>query len=123
MFRLEKTFRFEASHQLPKHDGKCARLHGHSWVGRVVIEGPDLIGDGAKAGMLQDYGDLSAVVKPLVDGYLDHWHLNDSTGLENPTSEELARWIFHKLKASLPLLTEVQIEETCTSKAIYRPIS
>lgn len=54
MFRLEKTFRFEASHQLPKHDGKCARLHGHSWVGRVVIEGPDLIGDGAKAGMLQD---------------------------------------------------------------------
>lgn len=120
-FRLEKTFRFEASHQLPKHDGKCARLHGHSWIGRIVVEGNDLATSGPKEGMLIDYYDLSAAINPLVEQHLDHWHLNDSTGLSNPTSEELARWIFNHLRYKLPNLTEVQIEETCTSKCIYRP--
>ena len=120
MFRLEKEFRFEAAHQLPNHDGKCRRLHGHSWVGRIIVEGPDLHVEGAKAGMLIDYGDLSAMVKPLVEKSLDHYHLNESTGLNNPTSEELARWVYNQLKPDLPLLTAVQIDETCTSRAEYR---
>ncbi len=121
MFKLEKTFRFEASHQLPKHDGKCARLHGHSWIGKVVVEGPELLEGGPKSGMLIDYGDLSNLLKPLVEGSLDHWHLNESTGLENPTSEELARWIYYRLKNLLPNLVAVRIDETCTSSAEYRP--
>lgn len=120
-WRLEKTFRFEASHQLPLHDGKCKRLHGHTWVGRVAVEGDTLAKEGAKTGMVMDYGDISAVINPLVASHLDHYHLNESTGLENPTSEELARWIYERLKPALWGLVEVTIEETCTCKATYRP--
>lgn len=121
MFILTKQFLFEASHQLPLHDGKCKRLHGHSFVGHVVVEGEQLVASGPKSGMVMDYGDISAVLKPLVEASLDHWHLNDSTGLANPTSEELARWVFERLAPQLPGLVAVRIEETCTSSAEYRP--
>lgn len=121
MFQLEKEFRFEASHKLPNHDGKCKRLHGHSWVGRIIVRGEKLQLTGPKAGMLIDYGDMSFALRELVDKHLDHWHLNDSTGLENPTSEELARWIYKVLKPELPLLVAVQIDETCTSRCLYTP--
>lgn len=121
MFTLSKSFRFEASHQLPAHDGKCARLHGHSWIGRVYVRGSELQASGPKAGMLLDFGDLKAIVNPLVDAYLDHHHLNDTTGLENPTSEELARWIYQRLKPQLPELVAIEIEETCTSSCRYEP--
>lgn len=121
MYRLEKTFRFEASHQLMGHDGKCARLHGHSWIGKVVLEGEELAATGPKTGMLIDYGDISAAVKPLVEEYLDHWHLNDTLKTDHPTSEGVARWIYQQLKPILPNLVEVRIEETCTSAATYRP--
>ncbi len=67
---LSKEFRFEASHVLPKHKGKCSRLHGHSWVLRVEVDGR-LDRD---SGFVMDYGDISAAVKPLVDA-LDHRHL------------------------------------------------
>lgn len=120
-FRLEKVFRFEAAHHLPNHDGKCKRMHGHSFVGKLIVEDYELVTSGPKAGMLIDYGDLSAAVKPLVDGFLDHFCLNDTTGLENPTSEELAKWIFFRLKPDLPQLVCVRVEETCTSAAEYRP--
>lgn len=120
MFRLEKEFRFEASHQLPHHSGKCARLHGHSWVGRISVEGEELQRDGSSAGMLADFGDLKAAVAPLLESYLDHFHLNDTLALENPTSEEIARWVYRRLKPSLPGLVSVIIEETCTSRAEYR---
>jgi 6-pyruvoyltetrahydropterin/6-carboxytetrahydropterin synthase len=121
MFRVEKLFRFEASHRLPNHDGKCARLHGHSWVGRLVVEGDALQTDGPKAGMLADYGDLSAAIAPLLLRELDHHHLNDSTGLPDPTSEALARYVFDRVAPLLPGLSAVVIEETCTSRAEYRP--
>jgi 6-pyruvoyltetrahydropterin/6-carboxytetrahydropterin synthase len=122
MFRLEKTFRFEASHQLPHHDGKCARLHGHSWVGRVIIEAPDweLKRTGSKAGMLVDFGDISKALDPLVENLLDHYHLNESLEIENPTSEEISRWIYNYLYPRIPHLAAIVIEETCTSRAEYR---
>lgn len=120
MMTLTKEFRFEASHKLPNHDGKCARLHGHSWKMKVVLEGSELHESGPKAGMLADFGDVSRAVKPLLEEKLDHWHLNDTTGLANPTSEELAVWIFNQLEPTLPLLVAVQIEETCTSSCTYR---
>src|SRR5437762_3150567 len=104
MFRLEKSFRFEAAHRLPNHNGKCRRLHGHSWVGTMVVEGEELYPYGSSSGMLVDFGDLSIAVENLIDQCLDHHYLNESTGLENPTSEELARWIFNQLKPVLPLL-------------------
>lgn len=129
MFTLEKSFTFEASHQLPNHDGKCKRLHGHSWKMAVILKGHALQATGPQQGMLADYGRISAIVKPLVEEKLDHYHLNDTTGLVNPTSEELARWVYDQLKARIHLafgieyvnLHSVRIEETCTSACTYCP--
>jgi 6-pyruvoyltetrahydropterin/6-carboxytetrahydropterin synthase len=120
-WRLEKEFKFEASHQLPHHHGKCQRLHGHSWVGRLVCEGDKLHATGSEQGMLVDYGEMKNAIQPLVEKHLDHWHLNESLPHANPTSEEIARWIFDRVKPRLPQLTAVIIEETCTSRCEYRP--
>ena len=119
MFTLTKEFKFEASHQLPNHDGKCQRLHGHSWVGRVVLKGSKLAEDGPKQGMLIDFGDVSKVIKPTVDDFLDHHHLNDTLNLKNPTSEEVARLLYQIWKPLLPMLYAVEINETCTSSCCY----
>lgn len=121
MFRLTKKATFEASHQLPHHDGKCARLHGHSWSLTVEVTGTELQRVGPKAGMLQDFGDIKSHLNWLVETHLDHYHLNESTGLENPTSEELAHWIFQRLRTRIPHLSAVTVEETCTSRCEYRP--
>jgi len=121
MFKLEKQIRFEASHKLPHHDGKCGRLHGHSWIAVVILEAMETTKSGPKAGMVMDFGDVSAAVKPLLESKLDHWHLNHTLPLENPTSEEIARWLFNELKPALPLLAAVRVEETCTSACTYRP--
>lgn len=119
-WKISKQFRFEAAHRLPHHDGKCARLHGHSFVGWVVLRGETLARSGPKQGMLVDYADIRERIQPLVAAHLDHHYLNESTGLENPTSEELARWIYDQLE---PLfhgqLDAIVIEETCTSRAEY----
>lgn len=117
---LGKEFRFEAAHQLPHHDGKCSRLHGHSWVGIVYVRGSTLQKIGQKAGMVLDYADIKTYLTPLLDHYLDHHFLNQTTGLENPTSEELARWIFEQLEQrGLPGILGVKIHETCTSSCLY----
>ena len=139
VYILRKTFRFEASHQLPHHDGKCARLHGHSWAMTVELRGealgPTRLVDevrimnaepcaimpnyNPKAGMLLDFADVSKAVAPFLDKFLDHWHLNETTKIENPTSEALCKWMFVGLEPTLPLLYAVEIEETCTSSARY----
>lgn len=119
---ISKQFTFEAAHKLPKHDGKCARLHGHSWQGEILIAGNELITSGAKEGMLQDFGDIKKAFKPLLDNYLDHHYLNESTGLANPTSESLAKWLHEKLVASgLAGIYGVRVNETCTSSCLYVP--
>jgi len=118
MWTIEKSFTFEAAHRLPNHDGKCARLHGHSYKMIVYIQSPTLIELGAESGMVMDYGDISDVVKPFIDQYLDHHYLNESTGLENPTSEELARWIYNRIKLRLNVYA-VRVDETCTSSCLY----
>lgn len=121
---IYKEFRFEAAHSLPHHDGKCRRLHGHSWVGRVYIKGNSLIPQGAKQGMTMDYADVKSYLQPLLDSYLDHYYLNETTGLENPTSEEIARWIFQQLQEQgLPGLYAVEIQETCTSGVTYSQLT
>lgn len=122
MFTLTKEFSFEAAHKLPLHDGKCARLHGHSWKMRVVIRGRTLVSAGPKSGMLLDYSDISKVVRAFVDDKLDHHYLNESTELDNPTSEILARWIYDQLFQILPAgLKAVEIDETCTCSCRYEP--
>jgi 6-pyruvoyltetrahydropterin/6-carboxytetrahydropterin synthase len=118
---IYKEFRFEAAHRLPNYDGKCNRLHGHSWVGRVYVKGDRTIEHGSQQGMLIDYAKISDYIQPLLDGYLDHYYLNETMGLENPTSELISKWIFEKLEAAkLPGLYAVEIRETCTSGCTYK---
>ena len=114
--RLFKEFTFEAAHRLPHvpEGHKCARLHGHSFVVRISVDG-EL---GEQSGWVMDFGDIKAAFKPLYDR-LDHYYLNEIPGLENPTSENLARWIWRELSPSLPQLSAVEIRETCTSGCIY----
>lgn len=119
VFRIRKTFRFEASHQLKYHDGKCAHLHGHSWVVNVEVKGSSLNYDGPKQGMLMDFSSLSAVFKPIIEEKLDHRHLNDTLAMESPTSELVAEWIFNQIKDLVPGLSAVEVEETCTSWCRY----
>lgn len=121
MFKLTKQFRFEAAHRLPNHDGVCQRLHGHSWVGEIVVEGDGLVPEGPKVGMLIDYHDLSGAIDPIVEQFLDHHYLNETLPLANPTSEEIARWVYEQVKPKLPSLSSVIIRETCTASCIYRP--
>jgi 6-pyruvoyltetrahydropterin/6-carboxytetrahydropterin synthase len=114
---LRKKFRFEAAHRLPKmpEGHKCRRLHGHSFSVEIAVEGecdPDL-------DILIDYADISLAFKPILE-ILDHNYLNEIEGLENPTSENIAAWIWQKLKPVLPHLKEIIIEETCTSRCVYR---
>ena len=115
--RLSKQFHFEAAHDLPTFpDGhKCRRLHGHSFRFDVVVEGEV---DPIK-GYLIDYGDIKVVTDPLVSR-LDHYHLNQIPGLDNPTSENIARWLWDHLKPTLPLLVSIIVYETCTSTCEYR---
>ena len=113
---LRKTFQFEAAHRLPQVPAghKCARLHGHSFVVEVVVEGPV----DPHFGWVMDYADLKTAFRPLYE-QLDHNYLNDLPGLENPTSEHVARWIWERLKPVLPMLKEVVIAETCMSRCVY----
>ncbi|MFT4614565.1 MAG: 6-pyruvoyltetrahydropterin/6-carboxytetrahydropterin synthase [Bacteroidia bacterium] len=115
--QIYKEFHFEAAHRLPNvpEGHKCARLHGHSFHVRICVEGdaPE------PGGWVMDFADLKSVFKPLLD-QLDHYYLNDIAGLENPTSENIARWIWQRLKPGLPLLSAVEIRETCTSGCIYQ---
>lgn len=114
---LFKEFGFESAHSLPNvPDGhKCARLHGHSFRVRVTVEGPV----GEDTGWVMDFADLKAAVQPTIDE-LDHRLLNDIEGLENPTSEVLARWIWERIESELPGLAAVEVRETCTSGCTYR---
>ncbi len=114
---IYKEFTFEAAHRLPNvpEGHKCARLHGHSFQVRVTVAGeidPAL-------GWVMDFADVKAACRGVHDR-LDHRYLNDIEGLENPTSEVIARWIWHELKPALPLLSMIEVRETCTSGCRYR---
>jgi 6-pyruvoyltetrahydropterin/6-carboxytetrahydropterin synthase len=112
-----KDFCFEAAHYLPyvSKEHKCRRLHGHSFLVRLEVE--DKVQD--KTGWIMDYADLKLIFQPIYNR-LDHHFLNEIPGLENPTSENLARWIWIQLKPNLLTLSAVVIQETCTSGCIYK---
>ena len=112
-----KEFGFESAHRLPNvPDGhKCARLHGHSFRVSVHVEGPV----GEDSGWVVDFGDIATVCVPVREE-LDHRYLNEIPGLENPTSEVLAVWIWDRLVGDLAGLSMVEVRETCTSGCRYR---
>ena len=112
-----KVFTIEAAHRLPNvpEGHKCARLHGHSF--RIELQGSGE--PGADSGWVMDFAEIKAAFRPLYER-LDHQYLNEIEGLDNPTSERLAIWIWERLKPALPGLSEVVVHETCTSGCRYR---
>ena len=114
---IYKEFTFESAHRLPnvEEGHKCGRLHGHSFKVTIFVSGPV----GETTGWVIDYSDMSQAFNPIWER-LDHHYLNDIPGLENPTSEVMAKWIWKELKPSLPELSKILINETCTSGCLYQ---
>lgn len=114
---LEVSFRLEASHQLPNapEASVCRRLHGHSWQIEVAVAGEV----DPESGWLVDYHAIEAAWEPIHEA-LDHRHLNEVRGLANPTSENLAIWVWTRLAESLgDLLLRITVHETCTARCSY----
>lgn len=114
---IYKEFTFEAAHRLPnvRPGHKCGRLHGHSFRVQVHVHGevdPHL-------GWIIDFADIKDAFKPLYE-QLDHNFLNEIEGLSNPTSENIAVWIWNRLHSQLPSLSKVVVSETCTTGCVYR---
>lgn len=116
VMEIYKEFTFEAAHRLPNlpESHKCARLHGHSFRVRLYVSGPI----GEHSGWVMDFAEIRRAFKPFLE-VLDHNYLNDVEGLENPTSEVLAMWIWEKVKPVLPQLSKVVVRETCTAGCVY----
>ncbi|MCF6224839.1 MAG: 6-carboxytetrahydropterin synthase QueD [Xanthomonadales bacterium] len=112
-----RVFQVEAAHHLPNVPAghKCARLHGHSFRVEVHVSGEV----GEQSGWVMDFAELKQAFQPLYD-QLDHNYLNEIEGLENPTSENLARWIWQKLQPVLPNVSKVIVQETCNAGCVYR---
>tara|TARA_B100000530_G_scaffold221158_1_gene142123 strand:- start:186 stop:548 length:363 start_codon:yes stop_codon:yes gene_type:complete len=114
---IYKDITFEAAHLLPNLPAghKCSRLHGHSFLVRITLDGPI----DKETGWVEDFADIKKAFQPIYDE-LDHNYLNNISGLENPTSENLAKWIWGKLENDLDYLTAIEVKETCSSGCIYR---
>jgi 6-pyruvoyltetrahydropterin/6-carboxytetrahydropterin synthase len=114
--RLVKELRFEAAHRLPKvpPGHKCARLHGHSFKIEIAVAGPV----NEETGWFIDYEVVDTAWHPLFE-ILDHHYLNEVPGLENPTSENLARFLWERMKPALPALERITVHETCDARCEY----
>jgi len=114
---IYKEVTFEAAHTLPNlpKDHKCRRLHGHSFKVRIYVDGK--VDD--RTGWVIDFADIAKAFNPIWE-QLDHHYLNDVEGLENPSSENLAKWIWERLKPNLEDLSALEVKETCTTGCIYR---
>jgi 6-pyruvoyltetrahydropterin/6-carboxytetrahydropterin synthase len=114
--RLVRNLNFEAAHRLPQvpPGHKCARLHGHSFKIDLTVEGET----DPRTGWFIDYAVIDEAWQPLFE-LLDHNYLNEIEGLENPTSEVLAAWLWERLKPKLESLTMVTVHETCDARCEY----
>jgi 6-pyruvoyltetrahydropterin/6-carboxytetrahydropterin synthase len=114
MIELSQRFSFDAAHHLGAGASENRRLHGHSFYVEVTLRGePDL-----KTGFLRDFGQIDAALKEVRE-LLDHRLLNEVEGLDNPTLENIARFIYARAKLTLPEVVRVRIErpsygQTCT---------
>lgn len=115
--QIRKHFTFEAAHVLPYHQGKCARLHGHSYRLEVALRGP-LQTQGPERGMIEDFDTVKSVVSRGIIDALDHQSLNEI--IDNPTCERIILWIWERLRPALVGLDELVLWETATSCAILR---
>lgn len=110
------TLGFDAAHRLPcvPEGHKCGNLHGHTFTVEIHLSGAV----DASRGWVMDFGDVKRVARPVVD-QLDHAYLNDIQGLENPTSENIAKWLWVRLVPQLPALSRLVVRESPTSGAVY----
>jgi 6-pyruvoyltetrahydropterin/6-carboxytetrahydropterin synthase len=117
LLKIYKDFTFDAAHFLPQVDDqhKCKRLHGHAYRLRVWCSGSV-----DERGWIVDYAEIASAASPVL-ALLDHRLLNDVPGLENPTTENLAPWIFHQLRSSLSELCSVEVAESATTGCVYEP--
>jgi 6-pyruvoyltetrahydropterin/6-carboxytetrahydropterin synthase len=115
--RLTKDFRFEAAQTLPSLPGdhKCKRMHGHSFKVEISVEGEV----NPQIGWVYDHAEISRAMEPLLE-QLDHSYLNEIEGLENPTIEFMAAWLWRKLAPQLPGLSEIVIHETPSARCVFR---
>ena len=113
---VHKEFRFDAAHTLPKTpDGhKCKSLHGHSY--KIVVHVKGNVNE--ENGWVIDFSEIKKIFQPILN-ILDHSFLNDIEGLENPTSENLAIWIWNKLLPHIPMISKIEISESPTSGCVY----
>lgn len=116
---IYKEFRCESAHRLPNvpEGHKCGRLHGHSYRFQVWVNGPVE----SDSGWVIELADVKKAFEPILSKF-DHYYLNDIEGLSNPTSENIAMWIWNRLQPSLPLLSKVVVHETCTAGCIYKGV-
>ena len=113
---IYKQFTFDAAHFLPNvpEGHKCRAMHGHTYHLTVFVSGPVL----EEPGWVIDFNDVKKVCKRALDR-LDHALLNDIPGLENPTAENVARWLWLQFKQEMPGLNKIELKETPTSGVIY----
>lgn len=112
-----KQFTFDSAHFLPRVplEHKCRNIHGHTYRMVAYFEGePDL-----ELGWLMDFADIKKVINPIIDR-LDHKLLNEIEGLENPTCERIAVWLWEQIKPQMPLLSRIELHETPTSGVVYK---
>lgn len=138
MFKVSKEFSFDMAHILDGHDGKCQNLHGHTYKLQVEVSG-DLVTEGAKKGMVVDFTDVKGIVKEAILDPMDHAFIYDTTSEREckiaellnelnsktfgipmrTTAEEMARFMFNRLKGKLPI-SAIRLWETPTSFCEYR---
>lgn len=113
--KIFKEFTFEAAHKLPlvPKEHKCFNLHGHSFKVKITIDGPI-----NEMGWVMDFSELKKICSPYIE-QLDHSYLNEIEGLENPTSENIAIWLWARLKEPLKYLSSITVMETCNSGCEY----
>ena len=114
--KIVQAFTFEAAHRLPNvpDTHKCFRMHGHSYRVELVLKGEV----DPQTGFVVDFFDVEAAFGPLLRR-LDHHTLNEVEGLENPTAEHIAVWIFDRVKPDVAQLAAVRVYETPMSWAEY----
>ena len=114
---IYKKFSFDSAHYLPNvpDDHKCRRMHGHTFNIEIHIGGPV----NREIGWIMDFADIKTICDPVIK-QLDHRVLNDIKGLNNPTSENLAKWIWEKVNPQLSGLKKIIVSETCSTGCVFR---
>lgn len=113
---IYKVFTIDVAHSLPAvpEGHKCSKVHGHTFRIEVHLSGPV---DPVK-GWVMDFAEITALFQP-VQKRLDHKYLNEIEGLENPTSENLSKWLWKELRATLPYLSKIVVQESPDSGCVY----